>query len=74
MTDISIRRLFLEFVDANGASHIRELPIEIFRHRSDTAEHTIRAKAPRFPTGTSRRRFVPLGEPPYRAVRSGGVK
>jgi hypothetical protein len=44
MTDISIRTLLLEFVDANGASHIREMHIEILRHRPDTPEHTIRAR------------------------------
>ena len=44
MTDVSIRTLLLEFVDANGASHIRELHIEILRHRPDTPEHTIRAR------------------------------
>ncbi len=44
MTDISIRTLLLEFVDANGASHIRELHIEILRHKPDTPEHTIRAR------------------------------
>jgi len=31
MTDISIRTLLLEFVDANGASHIHEMHIEILR-------------------------------------------
>ena len=44
MTEVSIRTLLLEFVDANGASHIRELHIEILRHRPDTPEHTIRAR------------------------------
>jgi hypothetical protein len=44
MRDVSIRTLLLEFVDANGASHIRELHIEILRHRPDTPEHTIRAR------------------------------
>jgi hypothetical protein len=44
MTDISIRTLLLEFVDANGASHIRELHIEILRHKPDTPEHTVRAR------------------------------
>jgi hypothetical protein len=44
MTDISIRTMLLEFVDANGASHIRELHIEILRHKPDTPEHTIRAR------------------------------
>ena len=44
MTDVSIRTLLLEFVDSNGASHIREMHIEILRHRPDTPEHTIRAR------------------------------
>ena len=44
MADVSIRTMLLEFVDANGASHIRELHIEILRHRPDTPEHTIRAR------------------------------
>ena len=44
MTDVSIRTMLLEFVDSNGASHIRELHIEILRHKPDTPEHTIRAR------------------------------
>lgn len=44
MTDVSIRTLLLEFVDSNGASHIREMHIEILRHKPDTPEHTIRAR------------------------------
>ena len=40
----SIRTLMLEMVDQNGASHIRELHIEILRDRPDTPEHTIRAR------------------------------
>jgi hypothetical protein len=44
MADISISTLLLEFVDANGASHIREMHIEILRHKPDTPEHTIRAR------------------------------
>jgi hypothetical protein len=44
MTDISIRTLLLEFVDANGASPIRELHIDILRHKPDPPEHTIRAR------------------------------
>lgn len=44
MTDVSIRTLQLEFVDSNGASHIREMRIEILRHKPDTPEHTIRAR------------------------------
>ncbi len=44
MEDVSIRTMLLEFVDSNGASHIRELHIEILRHKPDTPEHTIRAR------------------------------
>ena len=44
MSDVSIRTLLLEFVDSNGASHIREMHIEILRHKPDTPEHTIRAR------------------------------
>jgi len=44
MSDVSIRTMLLEFVDSNGASHIRELHIEILRHKPDTPEHTIRAR------------------------------
>ena len=44
MTDVSIRTMLLEFVDANGASHIREMHIEILRRRPETPEHTIRAR------------------------------
>jgi hypothetical protein len=40
----SIRTLILEFVDTHGASHIRELHIEILRCRPETPEHTIRAR------------------------------
>jgi hypothetical protein len=44
MTDVSIRTMLLEFVDSNGASHIRELHVEILRHKPDTPEHTVRAR------------------------------
>jgi hypothetical protein len=44
MTDVSIRTLILEFVDSQGASHIRQMHIEILRHRPGTPEHTIRAR------------------------------
>ncbi len=44
MTDVSIRTLLLEFVDTNEASHIRELHVEILRHKPDAPEHTIRAR------------------------------
>jgi len=41
---VSIRTLVLEYVDVNGASHIRELHIEVLRSRPGTPEHTIRAR------------------------------
>ncbi len=44
MTDVSIRTLLLEFVDANGANHLREMHIEVLWHRPDTPERTIRAR------------------------------
>jgi len=44
MIDVSIRTMLLEFVDSNGASHIREMHIEILRRKPDTPEHTIRAR------------------------------
>jgi len=44
MSDVSIRTLLLEFVDSNGASHIREMHIEIVRQKPGTPEHTIRAR------------------------------
>src|SRR4030042_2813000 len=44
MSDVSIRTLILEFVDSNGASHIREMLIEILRQKPGTPEHTIRAR------------------------------
>ncbi|UCG56450.1 MAG: hypothetical protein JSU70_16500 [Phycisphaerales bacterium] len=44
MTDVSIRTMLLEYVDSNGASHIRELHVEILRHKPNTPEHTIRAR------------------------------
>ena len=44
MTDVSIRTMLLEFVDSNGASHIREMHIEILRHKPDTPEHAKRAR------------------------------
>ena len=40
----SIRTLVLEYVDGHGASHIREMHIEILRQKPDTPEHTIRAR------------------------------
>ena len=44
MSDVSIRTLLLEFVDSNGASHIREMHIEILRQKPGTPEHTVRAR------------------------------
>jgi hypothetical protein len=44
MSDVSIQTLLLEFVDSNGASHIREMHIEILRQKPGTPEHTIRAR------------------------------
>ncbi len=44
MSDVSIRTLLLEFVDSYGASHIREMHIEILRQKPGTPEHTIRAR------------------------------
>jgi hypothetical protein len=44
MSDVSIRTLILEFVDSNGASHIREMHIEILQQKPGTPEHTIRAR------------------------------
>ncbi|HOW74238.1 MAG TPA: hypothetical protein PKY77_26850 [Phycisphaerae bacterium] len=35
----SIRTLLLELVDGHGASHIRELHIEILRDKPGTPEH-----------------------------------
>lgn len=44
MSDVSIRTMLLEFVDSNGASHIREMHIEILREKPGVPEHTIRAR------------------------------
>ena len=41
---VSIRTLVLEYMDREGAAHIRELHIEILRQRPGTPEHTIRAR------------------------------
>jgi DNA methylase len=40
----SVRTLILELVDDRGASHIRELHIEVLRQRPGTPEHTVRAR------------------------------
>ncbi len=44
MEGVSIRTLVLEMVDAKGASHIRELHIEVLQRRPGTPEHTVRAR------------------------------
>lgn len=59
MSDVSIRTLLLEFVDSNGASHIREMHIEILRQKPGTPEHTIRA---RLSEAVSNRFLSRLGE------------
>ncbi len=59
MSDVLIRTLLLEFVDTNGASHIREMHIEILLHRPRTPEHTIRA---RLSEAVSERALNRLGE------------
>ena len=41
---VSIRTLVLEYMDREGAAHIRELHIEILREKPGTPEHTIRAR------------------------------
>jgi hypothetical protein len=40
----SIKTLVLEYMDREGAAHIRELHIEILRDKPRTPEHTIRAR------------------------------
>jgi hypothetical protein len=40
----AIKTLVLEYMDREGAAHIRELHIEILRDRPGTPEHTIRAR------------------------------
>jgi len=40
----SIRTLVLEYVDNNGASHVREQHIDVLQQRPGTPEHTIRAR------------------------------
>ena len=44
MAETSIRTLVLELVDTKGASHIRELHIEVLERRPGTPEHTVRAR------------------------------
>ena len=41
---VSIKTLVLEYMDRQGAAHIRELHIEILRDKPGTPEHTIRAR------------------------------
>ena len=41
---VSIRTLVLEYVDGNGAAHIRELHIEVLRQKPGTPKHTVRAR------------------------------
>lgn len=43
MTDVSIRMLVLELVDAKGASQVRELHVEVRQRRPETSEHKLRA-------------------------------
>ena len=40
----AIRTLILEYVDTNGASHIREMYIEVLKRKPGTPEHTVRAR------------------------------
>ena len=44
MSNTTIRTLVLEYIDNNGASHIRQMHIEILQRRPNTPEHTIRAR------------------------------
>ena len=39
-----ILTLILEYVDTNGASHIRELHIQVLQRKPGTPEHTVRAR------------------------------
>jgi len=71
MTDVSIRTMLLEFVDSNGASHIREMHIEILRHKPDTPEHTIRARLC-FLRGGQGKRNVSRPRPPHDVPHRGG--
>ncbi len=41
---VPIKTLVLEYVDGNGATHIRQLHIEVLRQRPGIPEHTIRAR------------------------------
>ena len=40
----AVRTLILEYVDRNGASHIREMHIQVLQQKPGTPEHTIRAR------------------------------
>jgi len=64
MQDVSVRTMLLEFMDANGASHIREMHIEILRHKPGTPEHTIRARL--------REMLMVCLRPCYDALEAGG--
>jgi hypothetical protein len=44
MVEQSIATMILEYVDEHGAAHVRELHIEVLRHKPGTPEHTIRAR------------------------------
>jgi hypothetical protein len=44
MAEQSIATMILEYVDEHGAAHVRELHIEVLRHKPGTPEHTIRAR------------------------------
>jgi len=44
MQQPTVKTLVLEFVDTNGASHIRQMHIEILHLKPGTPEHTIRAR------------------------------
>ena len=44
MLNTSTRNLILKFLDINGASHIREMHIEILQHKPGTPEHSIRVR------------------------------
>jgi hypothetical protein len=44
MSDTTVKTLILEYLDYNGACHVRELHIEVLRERPGTPEHTIRAR------------------------------
>jgi len=59
MSKDTVRTLLLEYISANGASHIKQLHIEILQRKPGTPEHTIRA---RLSEAVSDRLFDRLGE------------